>query len=98
MKAVTGCAMRPPRVEVVRVERVDGPLLTVVVRCRRRGTPLPVPLLYRLRLARPSGAILEACVNGVVASPAILPGVVIDLAQTAALDALGALQPGWLSS
>jgi hypothetical protein len=92
-----GCTARPPRIEGATVERVEGPSAMVVVR-GRTGSTCGRGLLrfYRLRVVR--GEVTEGSLNGIGVPVAALPGLVLDVARTVALDAIGVLQGGWRSS
>lgn len=94
-KRVAAGSDRPPRLEVVEVASVESGLVTVVLRGWRTWGRGPLILLYRLRLDGRSGEVRAALLNGEQVAAESLPGVVLDLGRTMALDATGRLAIGW---
>lgn len=86
---------RPPRLEVVEVASAEGGLVTVVLRGWRTWGRGPLILLHRLRVDGRSGAVRAALLNGEAVPEEAVPGLVLDLARTLALDATGTRASGW---
>lgn len=91
-----GDGRRPPPLAVSKVLRPEGTRAVwhVVLRSWFQGDHGPRPMFWTVAV-RPDGMVVRTMFNGADCAPASLPGVVLDLARTIALDAMGVRRRGW---
>lgn len=94
-----GDGRRPPPVEVFKVLAPTGlrALWHVSLRGWKPSENGPRPMWWTLAV-RADGVVARSMFNGLDCPQAEIPGVVVDLARTIALDAMGVRRPGWAPS